>query len=133
MDLSEELLGRLRTEASHDDELAVVGKFFTCRFLMASGDRRYLLRVRDGLLDEILPDPHPVEAWQFAIKAPTETWERFMQSPPPPEYHDIWAAAWLGHMTLEGDMKVFVQHQRALWRLLKLLRETAQAPVASAA
>lgn len=132
MDLSAELIERLRTAASHDAELTVVGKFFTCRFLLASGDRRYLLRVREGHITDVLVDPPPVEGWQFAIKAPPVTWQRFLQSLPAPEYHDIWAATWLGHMTLEGDMKPFMQHQRALWRLLKLLRETANAQPAPA-
>ncbi|HEX2172549.1 MAG TPA: hypothetical protein VHL09_08905 [Dehalococcoidia bacterium] len=108
-----------------DPELGVIGKFFECDFLLQSGDRRYLCRVRKGQIYELLVDPHPVEAWKFAIKAPEHTWQRFLQNPPPPEFNDIWAAAWLGHMTLEGDMKVFMQHQRALGRTLKLLRETA--------
>jgi hypothetical protein len=124
-DLDVDLLERLRTAMPDDPELGVIGKFFECDLLLQSGDQRFLIRVRDGQITELLVNPHPVEAWQFAIKAPPQTWQKFLQDPPPAEFNDIWAAAWLGHMTLEGDMKVFMQHHRALWRTLKLLRETA--------
>lgn len=127
MGLDETLLGRLGDAMAADPELGVVGKFFTCSFLLGCDDRRYVLRMRNGTLDRLLVDPHPTEPWQFAIKAPSDTWHRFLQANPPAEFHDIWAAAWLGHMTLEGDMKVFMQHHMALWRTLKLLRATASA------
>jgi hypothetical protein len=123
--LDEQLLGRLQEAMRTDPELAVVGKFFTCDLLLGSGDRRFLLRFREGEMTEIVPDPSPVDPWRIAIKAPEGTWEKFLQDPPPPEFHDIWAATWLGHMMLEGDTKVLMQHHLAIWRTLKLLRETA--------
>lgn len=125
MRLDERLLGDLRDAARTDPELAVVGKFFTCDLLLGSGERRFLLRFREGELAEILPDPPPVVPWRAAIKAPEETWEKFLQDPPPPMFHDVWAAVWMGHMTLEGDTKVLMQNHLAVWRTLKLLRETA--------
>jgi hypothetical protein len=123
--LDEPLLRSAQQAMREDPELGVAGRFFTCSFLLGAGERRYLLRVRDGELIDILVDPPPVEPWQFAIKAPTETWERFLEDPPPAPFHDIWAATWLGHMTIEGDIEVFMQHHYALWRTLKLLREEA--------
>ncbi len=123
--LDEALLQRLQGAMPDDPELRVRGSFFSCDVLLSSGERRFLLRFRDGTLDRITPEPHPVEAWSFAIKAPDETWSAFLQDPPPPEFHDVWAAAWLGHMTIEGDTKVFMQNHYAFWRTLKLLRATA--------
>ncbi|MQA16017.1 MAG: hypothetical protein GEV09_18270 [Pseudonocardiaceae bacterium] len=131
MSLDDKLLARLGQAMVADPELGVVGKFFTCSFLLGCDGNRYLLRVRNGSLDELLVDPHPTEPWQFAIKAPSSTWQRYLQASPPAEFHDIWAAAWLGHMTLEGDMKVFMQHHMALWRTLKLLRATASSAPAA--
>jgi hypothetical protein len=125
MGLDERLLGDLQDAMKNDPELGVAGRFFTCDLLLGSGDRRFLLRFREGDLAEIVPDPLPVIPWRVAIKAPEETWEKFLQNPPPPMFHDIWAATWLGHMTLEGDTKVLMQHHLAIWRTLKLLRETA--------
>lgn len=125
MGLDERILGDLQDAIRADPELTVKGKFFTCDLLLGSGERRFLLRFREGELAEIVPDPLPVNPWRIAIKAPEETWEKFLQQPPPPEFHDIWAATWLGHMMLEGDTKVLMQHHFALWRTLKLLRETA--------
>lgn len=119
------LLEELQQVLRSDPELAVEGKFFTCSLLLATSEHRFLLRFRDGELVDLIPNPMPVDAWQFAIKAPDHTWERFLQDPPPPEFHDIWAATWLGHMMIEGDVKVLMQNHRALWRTLKLLREIA--------
>lgn len=124
------LLNRLRDAMANDPEMQVVGTFFQCDVLLASGEQRYLLRFARGALDEIVESPHPALAWTFALKAEPATWERFLQDPPPPEFHDIWAAAWLGHLTLEGDMKVFMQNHFAFWRTLKLLRAEANAPAA---
>jgi hypothetical protein len=113
-----------------DKELGWAGKFFNSRILLASGERRFLLHFRDGELIAVVPDPPVVEPWQFALKAPEETWTRFLQDPPPPMFHDIWAATWMGHMTIEGDIKVFVQNHYALWRTLKLMRELDNSTVA---
>lgn len=132
MGLNERLFGDLQKAVRKDPELAVVGKFFTCDLLLGSGEQRFLLRFREGDLAEIIPDPLPVVPWRVAIKAPEETWKKFLQNPPPPEFHDIWAATWLGHMTLEGDTKVLMQHHLAIWRTLKLLRETASDQSAAA-
>lgn len=132
MKIDERLLEGLREAMASDRELAVVGRFFTCDLLLGSGDRRFLLRFREGGLFEIVPDPLPVVPWQVAIKAPEETWEKFLRNPPPPMFHDVWAAVWLGHMTLEGDTKVLMQNHLAVWRTLKLLRETASGKLEAA-
>lgn len=133
MDLNRNLLDRVAEGMRSDPELAVVGKFFSCSFLLMSGQRRYLCRVLEGKVAELLVDPSVFEPWQFAIKAPPETWERFLEEIPPPGYHDIWAAAFAGNMFIEGDTKVLMQHHNALWRTLRLLRETAVSTASPAA
>jgi hypothetical protein len=132
MGLDERLLGGLQEAMKSDPELSVVGRFFTCDLLLGSGDRRFLLHFQDGNLAEIVPDPLPVIPWQVEIKAPEETWDKFLQNPPPPMFHDVWAAVWLGHMTLEGDTKVLMQNHLAVWRTLKLLRETVSGKLEAA-
>jgi hypothetical protein len=128
--LDEALLDRVQGAMGSDKELAWAGRFFNSRVLLGSGERRFLLVFRDGELVEIVADPPPVVPWQFALKAPDQTWEKFLADPPPPMFHDIWAATWMGHMTIEGDTKVFMQNHYALWRTLKLMRElnTSTAP-----
>ena len=123
MALTEALLGRLQDAVRSDPELTWAGKFFNSRVLLGSGERRFLLHFRDGELVEVVPDPPLVVPWQFALKAPDQTREKFLSDPPPPMFHDIWAATWMGHMTIEGDIEVFMQNHYALWRTLKLMRE----------
>ena len=130
--LTDELLRRLGDAMARDPELKVIGKFFNARFLLQAENRRYLLIVRDGQLQNVLADPPVVEEWSFAIKAPDSTWEKFLESPPRPMFHDIWAATWMGDMTLEGDTKVLMQQHNAVWRTLELLRELASGVTISA-
>jgi hypothetical protein len=120
--LSEALLGPLQDAVRSDPELAWAGRFFNARVLVESGERRFLLHFRDGELVEVVPGPPLVVPWQFALKAPDQTWDKFL-SDPPPMFHDIWAATWTGHMTIEGDIEAFMQNHYALWRTLKLMRE----------
>lgn len=129
--LDRPVLERLKDALPKDPEMGVVGKYFHCDVLFTNGERRFLLRFDRGQLVEIVEEPHPLQAWSFAIKAEPDTWERFLQDPPPPEFHDVWAAAWLGHLTLEGDTKVLMQNHFAFWRALKLLRIHAQTPSAT--
>jgi hypothetical protein len=129
--LTEERLRRLGEAMATDPELQVIGKFFNARFLLQADNRRYLLVVRDGWLHDLRVDPPATEGWSFAIKAPDSTWESFLESPPKPMFHDIWAAAWMGHLMIEGDTKVLMQQHNALWRTLELLRELASGVKAS--
>jgi hypothetical protein len=131
--LDRSLLERLQGAVADDPEMRVVGKFLRCDVLLTSGPNRFLLRFDRGRLEEIVESPHPALAWNFAVKAEPATWERFLQDPPPPEFHDVWAAAWLGHLVIEGDMKVFMQNHFAFWRVLKLLRIQAQAATSTTA
>ena len=119
------LLARLQQALPSDPEFCVKGRFFTCDFLLASGEHRFILHFRDGELKHVLDNPHPTTAWHFAIKASEEVWGKFLEKEPPAPFHDVWAAAWLGHMVLEGDMKVFMQNYYAVWRTLGLVRELA--------
>ena len=54
--------------------------------------------------------------WQFALRAPASSWNKFVEPVPPPMYNDIWAMAHPlhGKLKIEGDMKIFWQNLRAL-------------------
>jgi hypothetical protein len=120
-----ELFQRLQQAMIDDPEMQVSGRFMDCDILFGSDADRFILRFEHGQLAEIIPAPHPSFAWHFALKAPEGTWARFLQDTPPPEYNDLWAAAFTGHLVLEGDMRVFMQNHFALWHVMRMLRAQA--------
>lgn len=128
--LDQNLLLKLQERMLDDPELLVKGTFFSCKILMTSSNASFLLTFENGELTEINNSPTVVDEWDFAIKAAEESWEKFLQPSPPPMFHDVWAAVWMGHMELEGNIKVFMQNHYALWRTLRLLREIQNEKIA---
>jgi len=110
-----------------DGEFGLLARFLSCTALLDSGDERFLVRFRDGVVTDVAVDPDATEPWTFALRARPEAWERFLRDPPPPGFHDVWALVSRGEMVVEGDTLVFMQNHYALWRALTVLRSEAQA------
>ena len=113
---------------NEDAELNAHGRYFSCSYLLDIGERSYVVRMHRGKVEEIVPEPGPLESYQFAIRASADSWRKFSQNPPPPMFHGIWAASFREDMRLEGDLLVLMQNLRCLTRQLELLRVTG-APV----
>ena len=113
---------------NEDAELNAHGRYFSCSYVLDMGERSYVVRMHRGKVEEIVPEPGPLESYQFAIRASADSWRKFSQNPPPPMFHGIWAASFREDMRLEGDLLVLMQNLRCLTRQLELLRVTG-APV----
>ncbi len=116
---------RFQQISNGDEELQAHGRHYTCSFLLDLGERRVLLRMNRGHVDDVIIDPGPLdERYQFSISASPETWLKFAQPNPPPMCHGIWAATFREDMKLEGDILVLMQNLREVTRHLELLRQT---------
>jgi len=116
---------KFRSQSDSDTELQAHGKFYSCSFLLDAQEHRYLVRMHNGKVEELLVDPGPLdERYQFAIRASADTWRKFSQPTPPPMYHGMWAASFQKDMRLEGDLLVLMQNLRCVTRQLELLRVT---------
>ncbi len=120
---SAEWMNKYRGAVGDDQEMNVVGKFFDVDFLLGIGAKEYLMQVRKGKVSNIVENPTPLDAWRFAIRGPEESWKKFIQPVPPPMFNDIFAGVFHGNFKLEGDIKVFMQNIRALFRMLDVMRE----------
>lgn len=111
--------------ANADPTLGVIGKHFTARFLLEVGELAYVVSMRAGRIEFVATTEELgfESAWQFAIRGPRESWERFVLPKPPPRYTDVVFMGFHGHVALEGDLLVFWQHVRALLWMLDLMRE----------
>ena len=116
-----------RETVARDPELAVIGHWFNVDMGLVFGERRYVLKVRKGKIEEIIPSPRFDARTQFQMRAPMAVWQRFLSEPPPPLYHDIFAMIMrVPEFVLEGDTLVAMQNARALHRMMGLMRSVGR-------
>ena len=79
-------------------------------FMVEIGDRQYLLRVEDGLIQKVEQGPFVQRTWRFAIRAKREAWEKFWQKTPAPGWHDLFGLLRRGEVAFEGDQRVLMAY-----------------------
>ena len=113
-------------KVNDDRVLRVIGRFFTVNFVIGIDDKDYLIVVREGRIQMVTEGVSAnMMGWQFALRAASSSWSRFVQPMPPPMFNDIWAMAHPLHnkLKIEGDTKPFWQNLRALSWMLAIMRE----------
>ena len=110
--------------ANSDEELALIGRWFTTSFLFEAGETRYVFQVEGGKLTQVIPEPRFDQGWSFALRAPVEHWRKFIQPLPPPLFNEIFAMSMrVPEFRLEGDTLAAMQNARALQRFMSLMRK----------
>jgi hypothetical protein len=105
-----------------DAEFERYSRAFDATIRFDFGEHACALTVRDGEVAAVHHDPTFV-SWDVALRASEGTWRKMLAETPPPLHNDL-LGAWLrGDMTMEGDLKVAVQHVRPLKRLLAVFQE----------
>lgn len=100
----------------NDPELDAHGKYYSCSFLWDMSDQQVLVTTHHGKVESINTDVQPLDHYQFALRAPAETWRGMAEETPGPMYHGIWAASFRKGMTMEGDLLVMMQNLRCFTR-----------------
>lgn len=109
-----------------DPELRLIGKFFTCDLFLDFEAARYLVRVFEGTIRDVVPNPGYDRPWQFAFRAPRPVWDKYLQPVPPPLYHHLFAMLMrVPEFRLEGNTLTAAQNIRALVRMCDLMRAVA--------
>jgi hypothetical protein len=114
-----------------DTTLHRIGRYFTADFLLGIGDEDWVVFMREGRIARITDSLSIETPWSFGLRAPRESWEKFVQRIPPPMYNDIWAMAHPlhGRLRMDGDVKVMWQNMRALTWMLADMRQVADREV----
>lgn len=122
---SQEWMEEWQQKVNNDPVFRVIGKFIDCDIEFGFGENRYVVKMDNGKMKEIVSLAEREEKSHFALKASIEPWDKFTQVIPPPKFNDIWAMAHPLHQNLviEGDSKVFWQNVRALTWMLDLMKE----------
>ncbi|WP_234402048.1 hypothetical protein [Thermobifida halotolerans] len=113
-----------RRLSDSDPEIQAHGKYFSCSFLWDMEEKKFLVRMHRGRIEELIVDPGPLEDYDFAVRAGADTWREFGRQTPAPMFHGIWAASFQRDMRLEGNLLVLMQNLRCVTRQIELLRAT---------
>jgi hypothetical protein len=114
----------LRAAVAADDELAVTGRWCTLDLALVVGEEIVLLRIEEGKIAEVIPEPDIGASWSVTLRGTREDWLTFLQPVPPPFYQDLLAMnGRVPSFSIEGDRKVFVRHLRALARIFRIAQE----------
>lgn len=119
-----------RETVNSDPELDVRGHdVFSENFYIEIGDERTLIRMHEGNIEDIVPNPALNHRWSFGVEGSREAWEEFVSEEPPAFNHEIIASHYRsavvgddGHLQLTGDNKKIFQNLRGLQRALDLMR-----------
>lgn len=99
-----------------DVQFQRIARRFNATVLFGFGIEECLVTLDDGIITEVDQAP-PVVGWDFAVRAPTETWEQAFAEVPPPKYNDLRGLWQHTPLTIEGDVILAIQQ----WRPLKYL------------
>jgi hypothetical protein len=119
---------RWQSLVNQDSVTKVIGRHFTADFFLDFGSAAYVVSFCNGAMTRVTSDIGPETTYQFSLRAPQESWSKFIQPMPPPMYNDIWAMAHPlhGRLKLEGDVKVMWQNLRAFTWTLDLMRNVQE-------
>lgn len=119
---------RWQNMVNRDSVARLLGRHFTADVMLEFGSNAYVVSFQDGELTRVQHEIGAETTYQFALRAPAETWAKFVQPVPPPMYNDIIAMSHSlhGRLKIEGDVKVMWQNLRAFAWDLDLMRSVKE-------
>lgn len=122
-------LEAVRDRVNADPEMQLIGRWFTASISLTFGETRYVLRVEQGRIEDIVMQPRLDVRAAFGFRAPLDVWRKFLSEKPPPLYHDFFAMLMrVPEFVIEGDSLIAMQNARALHRMMNLMRDARERP-----
>jgi hypothetical protein len=84
------------------------GRFLTADFQLVVGRQVCFVSVVEGRITIIETMPQIMRAAAFRIAAEVPAWLQFWKAMPEPGWHDILAMMKRSHLTVDGDLRVFM-------------------------
>lgn len=117
-----EQLKTVQERINSDPEFRIAAKYMSQDVLIAAGDKQCIFKIRDGVLNDIILSPSPMDSWSFFIKAPEKSWELFLRPKPPPFFHSLFGATLREDFQFGGDVEAMFAHYWATLRMFAVLR-----------
>lgn len=118
-----EWAGRFSSASDADPVIAASGQGFSCSYLLDMGSSRALIKMVEGRVHRITPDPGPMDGYDFALRACAATWREMARPAPEPGCQGLFAASATRDMRIEGDIAVLMRNLGCVTRQVELLRQ----------
>lgn len=102
------MFDNLAERVNGNEALVRRGRFVNATVLIEVGVAGYLIRIAEGRVVDVAPSPTLMPNWTFALRAPSEAWEKFWQPKPPPGFTDLFALVRKRLLRIEGDLHPFM-------------------------
>lgn len=113
----------IRDVINADPEFRLAARYFSNDVLFAFGDANAIVKVRDGVVTEILLNPTFMDSWHFSVEASAEAWGKFLQPTPPPLYNALFPAMIRQIFRMGGDLEKAFAHFWPVTRMMDIMRE----------
>ncbi len=113
----------IRSYVNSDPEFRLAAARMMTNVLLGVGESRCVVKVREGVVSEILANPVFAEACSFYVKGSEEAWAKFLQPVPPPFYNGVFSAMIRQNFELGGDLEEAFSDFWPLTRMFDLFRE----------
>jgi hypothetical protein len=114
----------LRLPSLMEDEpwLAHRGRYLTSDFQLVIGRQVCFISIVSGRIANIETQPQIMRPAAFRIAAEVPAWLNFWKPMPEPGWHDILAMMKRNHLTVDGDLRIFMGHLQYIKDLIALPR-----------
>lgn len=116
-------LETLKDRAAGDALLARFGLDLDCALLVGDGDAEWLVRIEHGAVTRVTRGPLVMPKTDLRLRASSDAWSRFLETVPPPGYHDLFALRRYKRIQIEGDIRLMSAYLFYFKRLFELLRK----------
>ena len=116
------MIETLKDRVNGDAGLVRRGRYLTTTFLLEVGSAVWLISIYEGRIVAITKGPFVMPSSAFALRAPSEEWEKFWSKRPPPGSNDLMALIKRRTLKAEGNLQVFMANLRYFKEALGKLR-----------
>src|SRR5262245_7898596 len=110
-----------------DANLVRRGRLVNTTFLIAIDDTDHLIGIAAGRIVSIRPGPFVTPNYSFALRASSETWQKFWAPQPQPGFTDVFALVKKKLLRIEGDLHPFMSNLLYFKGVLAAARQTKEA------
>jgi hypothetical protein len=121
------MIETLKDKVNGDAGLVRRGRYLTTTFLLEVGSTAWLISIFEGRIASVTRGPFVMPSSAFALRAPSEEWEKFWSRRPPPGSNDLMALIKRRVLKAEGDLQIFMANLRYFKEALGKLRAGASA------
>jgi hypothetical protein len=116
------MIETLKDKVNGDAGLVRRGRYLTTNFLLEVGSTAWSIQIFEGRIVAVTRGPFVMPSSAFALRAPSEEWEKFWSKRPPPGSNDLMALIKRRVLKAEGDLHVFMANLRYFKEALAKLR-----------